>query len=418
MAPFNFEGDIQNINERQLEFINSAIEKQGLKNSKVTFHAVGTAGDNYVANVKRITVEGENGNLNIIAKIAPASQSLRENFHSALLFNNEIFVYSKVIPKFIQLQKQAAVPEEEQVKFPKCYGTFDEAPNEIILLEDVKVQGYIMLDRFIPLTDYVVKGVLKSLAVWHSLSYVLKNKEPETFNYFKDNLVDLWSILAEDKENNESAVAFITQVENMALGVLADEPEYQNIIKGKVISSVEKAAKLKKDENGNRFSVIQHGDAWTNNIMFKFQEDTLKESMLIDYQMTRNTSPVADLLYFFFNCTHHYARVEYFNEWLDYYHSQLDNSLSNYGLKANYVYPRDQLDADLKRYGKFALGNAILTNSMINLKPEEATKVKAQMDSGDIANVDAVGSMDSASLLVYKRKLIGIALSFEQFGLL
>uniref|UniRef100_A0A2A4K1F1 CHK kinase-like domain-containing protein n=1 Tax=Heliothis virescens TaxID=7102 RepID=A0A2A4K1F1_HELVI len=417
MAQYNFEGEIQNINERQLEFINSVIEKQGFKNSKVTFNAVGSAGDNYVANVKRIIVEGENGNLSIIAKIAPASEHIRDNFHSATLFNNECFMYAKVLPKFSQLQKQAGVPEEEQIKFPKCYGSLNEAPNEIILLEDVKAKGYTMLDRFIPLTDYVVKSVLKSLAVWHSLSYVLKQKEPETYNYFKDNLIDFYEILARKEEYNPAA-AFISQIDKMAVGVLADYPEYQNIIKDKATDSLERAARLQKVENGSRFAVLHHGDAWTNNIMFQFQGDTLKEAMLIDYQLARNSSPVSDLMYFIFNCTHHNARVEHFYEWLDYYHSELDNALSNYGIKANYAYPRDQLDADIKRYSKVALGNAIVSISMTGLKPEEASKVKEQMDSADISNVSSVNSMDTASLSDYKKKLLGLLESFNRFGLL
>uniref|UniRef100_A0A2A4K0J1 CHK kinase-like domain-containing protein n=1 Tax=Heliothis virescens TaxID=7102 RepID=A0A2A4K0J1_HELVI len=403
MAQYNFEGEIQNINERQLEFINSVIEKQGFKDSKVTFNAVGSAGDNYMANVKRIFVEGENGNLSIIVKIAPASEHLRENFNSELLFSNECFMYAKVLPKFLQLQKQAGVPEEDQIKFPKCYGSLDEAPNEIILLEDVKAKGYTMQDRFIPLTDYVVKSVLKSLAVWHSLSYVLKQKEPETFNYFKDNLIDLLSIIAKKKDN--PAIDFIAHIEKMAIGVLTGYPEYQNIIRDKVTGALEKGAKMQKSEDGNRFSVIQHGDAWTNNIMFRFQGDTLMEAMLIDYQLSRNASPVSDLMYFLFNCTHHNARVEYFYEWLDYYHSELDNSLSNYGIKANYAYPRDQLDADMKRYGKLTLGNTVVTTSMMGLKPEEASKVKEQMDSADLSNVSAVNNMDNATIIDYQKKL-------------
>nr|XP_049697229.1 uncharacterized protein LOC126054710 [Helicoverpa armigera] len=416
MAQYNFEGEIQNIHDRQLEFINSVIEKLGYKNSKVTFNAVGTAGDNYVANVKRIIVEGENGNLSIIAKIAPTSEVLRQTFDSGPLFGNESFVYSKVLPKFLQLQKQAGVPVEEQIKFPKCYGSLSEAPNEVILLEDVKLSGYTMLNRFIPLTDYVVKGVLKSLAVWHSMSYVLKVKEPETYNLFRDTLVDLWGIMAEKKDS--PALVFLNQIETMAIGILADYPEYQNILRHKVSGSIEKAAKMQKVEYGNRFAVIQHGDTWTNNIMFKFEGDELTEAMLIDYQGARNSSPVSDLMYFLFTCTHHEARVEYYYEWLDYYHSQLENSLSNFGIKANYVYPRDQLDADMKRYGKLALGNSIVTNSMIVLKPEEATKVKDQMESADMSNINTVNNMEPTTMLAYKKKLIGILESFDRFGLL
>lgn len=68
---------------------------------------------------------------------------------------------------------------------------------------------------------------------------------------------------------------------------------------------------------------------------------------MIDYQASNNVSPVVDLLYMILNCTDHETRSKNFYNWLDYYHSELDKSLSNFGLKANFIYPKDQLDADL-----------------------------------------------------------------------
>ncbi|KAH9632176.1 hypothetical protein HF086_011922 [Spodoptera exigua] len=94
--------------------------------------------------------------------------------------------------------------------------------------------------------------------------------------------------------------------------------------------------------------------------------ETLKESILIDYQVGKNSSPANDLLYMIFNCTDHEIRLKNFYNWLDYYHSELDKSLSNYGLKANYVYPRDQLDADLKRYGKLQFRCSILLCNVLS----------------------------------------------------
>ncbi|PZC76517.1 hypothetical protein B5X24_HaOG204482 [Helicoverpa armigera] len=417
MAGSKFEGDIQNLTQRQLEYINNVIEQEGFKNSKVKFEPVGAAGDNYVANVKRIILEGDGGNLSIIAKIAPSSEQIRNNFQTPVMFLNEIFMYKKILPKFLQLQKQAGVPEDEQIKFPKYYGSLSEAPNEIILLEDLKVAGYNMLDRFIPLTDHVVRGVLKSLAIWHSLSYVLKAKEPDTFNHFRDSLVNYWVHFYELKDN--PVIDAFRQVETIAIAILSDYPQYQSIIKDKVNAFMERTVKITKVEDGNRFSVIQHGDAWTNNIMFQFREDgTLKESMLIDYQIARNASPASDILYFIFNCTHHEARNEYFNEWLDHYHSELDKSLANFGIKANYVYPRDQLDADLKRYGKLSVGNTVLTVVMTLLTPEIAIKVKEQMDSSDPSNMLTEDDMDAGTLSAIKKKLVGLVDSFNRFGLL
>lgn len=116
MAQYNFEGAFENINERQLVFINKVIQEQELQVTTVVFSPLGQAGDNFMANVKRINVEGENGSLKLIVKIASGVEIVRKTTNTDALFNNEHTMYAEVLPKFVQLQKDAGVPEEEQLR--------------------------------------------------------------------------------------------------------------------------------------------------------------------------------------------------------------------------------------------------------------------------------------------------------------
>ena len=271
MAQHNFEGAIENITESQLKFIKSVIEKEGFKDSKVTFETVGGAADNYGASVKRIIIEKANGNLSIFAKIAPTFEVVRNTSNVPLGFHNEHMMYTEVLPKLLQLQKEANIPEEDQIKFPKCYGTYIEAPNEVILIEDLKISGFAILDRFLPLSDECVTSVLKHLAILHSLSYVLKDKEPETFNYFRDNLRDVMGAM---NDGIYGQLDFFGQVEALSLNLL-DNPEHKNIMKNaKISEGVNRTKKMTKFEHGSRYSVIIHGDCWTNNLMFKYEVST------------------------------------------------------------------------------------------------------------------------------------------------
>ena len=263
MAQYNFEGDVDNINERQLEFINKVVQEQDFKVTKVVFSPVGKPGDNFVANVKRISIEGENGSMKMILKIAPAFEVLRKTMNTELLFHNEQTMYTEVLPKLVQLQKAAGIPEEEQLKFAKCYGALNEVPNEVIILEDLNELDYIMLNKFESLSDECVKSILKNFAILHSLSYALKKKEPETFDLFKNKLTDVWLLMAQDTE----MVGHMQTFEDEILSVF-DENQ-KKIIKNKLMTVFSLAAKLAKTSD-NRYSVIQQGDAWTNNIMFKF----------------------------------------------------------------------------------------------------------------------------------------------------
>lgn len=266
MAQYNFEGDITGISDRQLEFINNVIQEQGFESSKVTFEPVGKAGDNYAASVKRITIDGENGNLTMIAKIAPIMEIFREFMFTDILFKNEHIMYTEVLPKFVQLQKDAGIPEKEQLKYAKCYGSLEEQPNEVILLEDLKTSDFQMLDRFQPLSNDYVKSVLKNFAVLHSLSYVLKHKEPLTYEKFKTNLVDMW--LAQ--EGTAQMQFFFQSLEDQTLAIL-ENPDHINLVKYKIADTISIAAKLSRTDSDNKYNVILQGDSWTNNIMFKLQ---------------------------------------------------------------------------------------------------------------------------------------------------
>lgn len=145
----------------------------------------------------------------------------------------------------------------------------------------------------------------------------------------------------------------------------------------------------------------------------------MQQSILIDYQVCKNSSPANDILYLIFNCTDHETRVKSFYDWLDYYHSELDKSLSNYGLKANYVYPKDQLDADLKRYGRLAFGCAVLTSGVLSLKPEEASKLQAAFASSNTEDIFvAMGDLHAETLALTKKRLTGLVESMIAFGLL
>ena len=46
-----------------------------------------------------------------------------------------------------------------------------------------------------------------------------------------------------------------------------------------------------------RFQTIIHGDAWTNNAMFKFENGQAVDIAMLDFQIVRITSPAVDLAY-------------------------------------------------------------------------------------------------------------------------
>ncbi|CAH1634841.1 unnamed protein product [Spodoptera littoralis] len=305
MAQHNFEGDVGNLNEHQIQFINKVIEEQGLSVNKVVFQPVGKAGDNFVANVKRINIEGENGSLKMVVKIASQNEFLRQSTNTEISFSNENFMYTEVLPKLVSLQKAAGVPEKEHLRYAKCFGALSEAPNEVIMLEDLNESEFVMLSKFKSLTD----------------------------------------------------------------------------------------------ECGQK----------------------LEESIMIDYQGSKNGNPVMDLLFMIFNCTDHETRSKHYYDWLDYYHSELDRSLSYFDLSADSVYPRRQLDADIKKYKDLLFAICIMLTNIFTRNTEEAAEMMETLNSGsfdEAIEVLANTEIPKDTAVRAKKRITGIVESFIELGLL
>lgn len=156
-----FEGCVEDVSERQLAFIKEILTKKGYNNNTVTIDPVSKAGDNYAANVKRITVTDDNGVFKMIAKIAPQNESMRAVINTRIMFNNEHYMYTETLPKFQDLETEAQISHAGRLRFAECYGSYSEEPHEIILLEDLQASNFTMLDRFKTLTNEYVKSVFQ-----------------------------------------------------------------------------------------------------------------------------------------------------------------------------------------------------------------------------------------------------------------
>lgn len=141
---------------------------------------------------------------------------------------------------------------------------------------------------------------------------------------------------------------------------------------------------------------------------------------MIDYQVSKNSNPVVDILYMIFNCTDHEKRTRHFYDWLDYYHQELDRSLRNFDLTAKIEYPRKQLDADVKRYGKYMFGLSLILASTLMRDPEEAGKMLNALEHAELD--DLIDSMklehlQDETIKRLQNRIIGLIDSYDEFDL-
>lgn len=267
MAGFIFDGEVNSLSPRQLEFVSDVLEKRGFRGNHVAIQTLGQAGDNYIANVKRIIVEENDGKtFRMVAKVAPTNEVARARTGIPILFANESLMYQEVLPKLVGQQIAAGVPDKQLYKYAECFGVLLEAPHELILLEDLQLSKYVMLDRFKPLTDKSVKLTLRNFAILHSLSMVLKKEDTETFETFNKKLIDFFGTLIQVEE----FVQYTVGIEKDALDVLDDE-EYKAPVRGSISKLNENLPITRMGQDNLKQSVVLQGDGWTNNIMFRLK---------------------------------------------------------------------------------------------------------------------------------------------------
>ncbi|XP_065354510.1 uncharacterized protein LOC135948982 [Calliphora vicina] len=279
-------------------------------------------GENYSSLMMRIKaeVEMEDGGTkkaSFVLKAQHANEMMARILNMLRLFPKEEEIYHKIIPKFEQLYKDAG----KCVQFaPKSY-TFDrDIGVDYVLLEDLHVKQFKNANRLNGLDMDHVKEVLIKMAEFHAASacYV------EHYGMFSEDFtVGIFSEKNKAllKEFNASG-AFLSQLKKWKncqqyYEKLADSDEFL-------------VDRLLEDQkvNPREFNVLNHGDCWSNNIMFQYDAfGKIKDTLLVDFQVGKYGSPANDLYYFILSSASKDIKLNQFDYMIRFYYEHLVENL-------------------------------------------------------------------------------------------
>jgi len=279
-----------------------------------------------------------------------------------------------VLPAFAKFQKEKGLTVEEGFhEYPKCYGTLDDKANDrfVIVLEDLKAIGYALFDKFKAADFNHVKLFAESLGKFHAISFALKDQRPDEFAKFK-NLKDVFIQQMEDQPDVMGSMFTFFFDKSIA----AFKPEEEVEIKALTKMKENFVAELKRTGSGDSsepFSIVNHGDCWNNNMMYVYgKEDNVPLNIsLLDYQISRYSSPVLDLVYFLFSSTDKALRDAHYTEVLKLYHKSLSTVLNKLGSDAEKIFSYDDFQDQLKKFGCYALITAPMLLNIITAKPDD-----------------------------------------------
>ncbi|CAD7093801.1 unnamed protein product [Hermetia illucens] len=284
-------------------------------------------GDNYVCILSRIFVEytskshqdTQSGNYILKATLnGENSDEIKAAFDSYGTYDHEIEMYDKVSPKIRDVLKKVGYLEDLVPKAVKV-----DPEHQSILLEDLNAMGYKMANVRAGLDEPHAKMVLKKLAKMHAASAFANSEKPGTFKRCDKGIFNKHSS-AFDKFFNLNLEACARIVSSWEGYETYGEKLF------KLLPHFTKYGVRVMEPKDHHFNVLTHGDLWSNNTMFKYNESNqVVDVILFDLQFCTWTSPTIDLHYFFHTSLTDDLRINNTEELVHYYYQNLRDTLQD-----------------------------------------------------------------------------------------
>ncbi|KAK9512733.1 hypothetical protein O3M35_001096 [Rhynocoris fuscipes] len=294
-------------------------------------------GENYASVILRyrITVQLTNGEKEVkyvIVKTVPECEKEAAFCTETPVFKNEIFMYAVVLKEMEKLMKEFNDTRDKLWADLVGYRN-----NDVVMVDDLSRKQFVVMDRREMLDFEHSQLAIKALARFHAMSAVLLKRNIIKATDFKTLL-----FVSSEKMINLFFVCFFNTFGDVVKKHWGSEWSYlPEHLYNAAKSSVERCSNMVKLEK-SRFNVINHGDCWTNNIMFKHRIDNSGNKIpiairLIDLQMGHCNSFAWDLTYFFYNSIRPDIRRSRYFDLLSIYHKTLKEFLGIYS------YPMDEI---------------------------------------------------------------------------
>ncbi|XP_030572035.1 uncharacterized protein LOC115770764 [Drosophila novamexicana] len=289
-------------------------------------------GDHYAsvmfrANVSFNTQKGKLSKSLIIKTMPDQEGHKKEMLETSNIFRTEIAMYTKVLPKFEEILREAG--DNTRLCVPCIYCSLN--PRKVMIFEDLVPQGYTIIRKRNATIDELKLAFLK-LAKWHAVSVHMLQEQPDYLQELKYGLFEI---------PNMRQDPFCTTGMRKFLDLLEEIPELRKYIphfKKMENDYVDRLGAVMQEYRNNRqpngYYVLCHGDFHLKNMMFKHKANgSLEDVMLLDFQISNICPITIDLIYAVYMLMGIEDRHNNYKELINYYFSEFLTTLQNIGFK-------------------------------------------------------------------------------------
>ncbi|CAG9853776.1 unnamed protein product [Phyllotreta striolata] len=329
----------QKLIESHSRIIEKIAEDQGFKEYEVYVNSGSEKGDNYLGVLTAVTVKSDGRKLELILKSTPRDDNARKSSPMRAAFLREIHLYERIFRALRKFQDEFNIAEPFDC-YAKLYATSTEEFDEFLVMENLKSDGYQLWNKKIPMNPDHISRVIREYAKFHAANVAMKHNNPALFEIItEDVMYSIWDN-EEVMKNRTVFKDYLKTVLDLGYKTVGEDASLIGFLRD-VEEEIPKIIfdEFKKSDE-YRQSLI-HGDAWCNNIMFKYKDpdDTRTPVSLkfIDWQISYVCTPAYDFCYFFLAHSPKEVLDDY-KTYLELYYDTFSQQLNYFGCEPEEVF--------------------------------------------------------------------------------
>lgn len=233
---------------------------------------LGYLGQYFFLHGTKIDSNNQTSDFNFFLKKVPSSEVQKNFIKKSGVFNNEIAIYKLLFPL---------------MGFKKKPDFILDSPNNFLLLQNLKPKGYQIMEKLKPFNLKFCKIVLKTMADFHSKSFIYEQKN-YILDFFEENKLDLYlpdHLMEGAIKTNINGVCAI--IDFIANSQCCKKSEQWNKVKNILCKEAnDYYSNLRNAIPGKK--VLCHCDLWSNNLLFQMDaEQNPQDCCLVDFQLCR-----------------------------------------------------------------------------------------------------------------------------------
>ncbi|PNF13817.1 hypothetical protein B7P43_G12439 [Cryptotermes secundus] len=260
-------------------------------------------GDNYTSTMYRVTIETtSNKTFTVVIKNLIGSGVDGCMLRQSSAFVRETRMLNVMLPRLAALLRDAIPAEPFGARY--IFST-----DGVIIMEDLTPLGFRMVNRGVGLDLAHCLVVMRRLATFHAASVILYQQDPECMTPFLESLFS-------ESVNEKQFQQMISGLMKRVRVEVETWPDFSHF--ARKLRALEKdvlgrmCRGMRRDDKA--FNVLNHGDAWKNNMLFRYSDTGQPESVIfVDYQLSHLTSPAVDLRKFIYTSPTEDVRMRHEN---------------------------------------------------------------------------------------------------------